>query len=376
MTSWARGRWPLALFLPHLASVACTEPPTYEPYDVLVGGTTGRVATGGTASISVSVQSHARDEDFDVGYCGRPPESIEVAIDRVACAPDCTATASSDKSVTVTSSSAGEKVVEVFTRTSDGKAQRNVAHVTFADVTKILVTRDVSTSPSGTTRAMVLGDSQSWKVSVGDDLGPLAADVCAGFRATATGAISVTPSACSPTESASQLDLKIAAARAGAGSIELRHGALTRSAQVVVVDPAHTKSATLLETGKSDSAAIDTDAEPPAPSSPLIFRFRCESDTWKSLVPRLVMDDGTVALGGARLLHASIPAALATRPSGAQSADFEVVVPSDGSIGGTFGAAQIDARYIVRTGCSQVDEVPEAGAPDASGDAADDGGAQ
>jgi hypothetical protein len=38
--------------------------PTYEPYDVNVTPSSTRVATGGAASVTVSVESHGRNEDF------------------------------------------------------------------------------------------------------------------------------------------------------------------------------------------------------------------------------------------------------------------------------------------------------------------------
>jgi hypothetical protein len=367
--------WPFAVFLPHIASFGCSEPTTYEPYDVRVSSVSQRVATGGTAFVQVSVDSHDRDEDFD-GWCGPYPHDVEVTIDRVDCKPDCTATHGAD-GVNVTSSSPGDKTVEIDTRTSDGKAQTQSVTVTFANVTRILVERDVASSPSGTKRAMVLGDTQRWLVVAGDEDGPIESTACAGFGVSSNGAAL---SATSSTE-APGANVEIKANQVGVATVELRCGSLTRSAQVTVVDPARAKSVALLEAGKSAVLDVDTETELFAAPSPLVLRFLCE-DALKAFVPELVMDDGTVAFGGASLLQASTPDAVAIVADG-QIATAQVLVPSDGAILGAYGAAKLDAPYIVRTGCPEVDEDVDGGAPneadagdqaDAGADASADGG--
>lgn len=360
----------ILLVLPCVGSIACErESSEIQPHEAVVSPSTTVVALGELVTIQAYVKSTATDADLEHG-CGTAPVLPTLSVTRATCEPGCNATVDSTR-VRVSATSPGTKLVRLELSKSTGAQESRTVTLDFRVPTRIGVTRDVSTSPSGSRYAMVTGDEQLWTVGMRDDAGAITVDPCK-IQVLAEGAVD----AMYPCEGPSfdgvfaTARVRIAARSEGEGAITVRYGALERRDRVRIAAPRAVRSVALHAALPTAAVAIDAGdddvTEGPHPGS---FRFRCTSGTQNAVVPWLELDDGTVALGGARLLRVA-PEGIATSFVVEQTATIDITMPVDGRLVAAFGPVSLDVPYEVRSGCPSVDEL-DGGTIDA-GDAGSD----
>ena len=266
--------------------------------------------------------------------------------------PGCTAELDPywENQVTVSSPVAGEAHVTV-TVNNDASVKIPVT-IPFRKATKISLLRAPAESPSGTTLAMVPGDSQKWWVGVGDDAGPLyvpSSAIMAPRWSESSQSVSCSEASLTDTTGSGDWTTPIVCYLTSPVpttlDVKLAYRGITREERVRFVPLAHVEKAEIVtcrgeertesSDGETWTTPILVPAEQPAPCTPVdVVHYPARRDETFTVTARLVLDDGTVALGGSALLSFS--------------GDSVAGIPSasTGTIVGRFGAAVLSVPYV------------------------------
>lgn len=311
----ALGRFAVLSFA--LVALACSDPSRSEDEEVAGFEISGNLATALDETMSIRLQG--------LDARGRYTSSYAFRLRSATCdAPGCSVTIDGNGSwLHVVAASAG--VHKVTVRTNVAAAPEIVIDAPFRTATKLVVRRAIGSAYAGSAYAMVPTDRQTWIVTPGDDDGPLGADPrgllvespeevvrChARRRADDAAGVFGTPDL--------ELGCLLEPRAPGAFQVTFRYRELQRSETVQVIPLASVRDATLLVCTEEQIRAgnrlnsfsvpelLPIDAKDLPCEAASVVRVPgvgCAGAERQYVVPRLVLEDGTVALGGAAFLAA------------------------------------------------------------------------
>ena len=235
--------------------------------------------------------------------------------------------------------------------------------VPFRVATKLVVTRALDESPAGSAFAMVPGDEQTWYVTPGDSEGPLAASTNAIGRTNlhAAGDAPTCVDERYPSDdrayASARLRCTFGSATPTSLEVSFSYGAIVRNEQARVVPLLPVREASLLVcritkrepddgTGSSSvPTAVDDVVLPCEPTTRIVYGpGSCDGVRERILVPRLVLEDGTIALGGAQYLWPG-------ESPGATIRGTMRMPSGKGTIVARFGAGIITVPYDIDPSC-------------------------